>query len=84
LKDGICPKCKSGEVYSGSDIMLKSGPFGSNSIPVSLTSIAALDNYICTQCGYVESYVLDSKKLKEISKKWHKAKEPDTAKEKNI
>jgi predicted nucleic-acid-binding Zn-ribbon protein len=73
LKDGICPKCKSNEVFSGADIMLKSGPFGSNSIPVNLTSIAALDNYVCAHCGYVESYVLDSKKLKEISQKWPKA-----------
>ena len=77
MKDGICPKCKSNEVFSGADIMLKSGPFGSNSIPVNLTSIAALDNYVCAHCGYVESYVLDSKKLKESSQKWPKAKQPE-------
>ncbi len=82
MKDGICPKCKSNAVYSGANILLKSGPFGSNSIPVSLTSIAALDNYVCTHCGYVESYVLDSKKLKEISKKWHKATDLESAPEK--
>lgn len=77
MKNGVCPKCKSSEVFSGADIMLKSGPFGSNSIPVNLTSIAALDNYVCAHCGYVESYVLDSKKLKEISQKWPKAKQPE-------
>ncbi len=77
MKDGICPKCKSNEVFSGADIMLKSGPFGSNSIPVNLTSIAALDNYVCVHCGYVESYVVDSKKLKEISQGWLKAKQPE-------
>ena len=84
MKDGICPKCKSNEVYSGANISLKSGPFGSNSIPISLTSIAALDNYVCTHCGYLESYVLDSKKLQEISKKWHKAMEPGSAPEKIV
>jgi predicted nucleic-acid-binding Zn-ribbon protein len=82
LKDGICPKCKSHEVYCGAEIVLKSGPFGSNSIPISLASIAALDNFVCTNCGYVESYVSDSKKLKEICQKWHKAKPPEPSAEK--
>lgn len=59
-------------MYCGSDLKLKSGPFGSNSIPVNLTSIAALDNYVCTQCGYVESYISDPSKLKEISIRWPK------------
>ena len=77
MKDGICPKCKSNEVFWGGDIILKSGPFGSNSIPVNLTSMAALDNYVCAHCGYLESYVLDSKKLKEISQKWPRAKQSE-------
>ncbi len=72
MKQGKCPKCSSTEVYCGSDIKLKAGPFGSNAIPVSLTSIAALDNYVCTQCGYVESYISDPSKLKEISIRWAK------------
>ena len=72
LKSGVCPKCNSGNVYSGASVPLKKGPFGSNAIPISLTSIAALDNYVCTECGYTESYVSDSEKLSEISKKWSK------------
>ena len=70
MKDGKCPKCGSMEVYSSIDLMLKGGPFGSNSIPVSLTSMAALDNYVCTDCGKVESYVADDDKLNEIASKW--------------
>jgi predicted nucleic-acid-binding Zn-ribbon protein len=72
MKQGKCPKCSSDEVYSGSHIKPKSGPFVSNSIPISLTSIAGLDNYVCTQCGYVESYISDPSKLKEISIRWPK------------
>jgi len=72
LKTGTCPKCSSDDVFSGAGISLKKGPFGSNSIPVGLTSIAALDNYVCAECGYVESYVSDPKKLVEISRKWDK------------
>ncbi len=70
MKEGICPKCDAAEVYSPEDMLLKGGPFGSNSIPVSLTSMAALDNYVCADCGYVESYVADEDKLHEITKKW--------------
>lgn len=70
MKTGVCPKCQSAEIYAGSDIPLKKGPFGSNAIPVSMTSIAALDNYVCAECGYVESYIGDSDKLKEIQRKW--------------
>lgn len=72
MKQGRCPKCGSDEVYSGIRVSPKNGPFGSNSIPVSLFSIAALDNYVCVECGYVESYISDASKLKEISKKWPK------------
>ena len=78
MKTGTCPKCSSDEIFSGAGIALKKGPFGSNSIPVGLTSIAALDNYVCGECGYVESYVSDPKKLVEISRKWDKIDPVDT------
>jgi predicted nucleic-acid-binding Zn-ribbon protein len=73
LKQGKCPKCGSEAVHAGVEIMPKSGPFGSNSIPISIVSIAALDNYVCTDCGYLERYIADPEKLKEIGKKWPKA-----------
>ena len=78
MKTGICPKCTSNEVFSGAGIVLKKGPFGSNAIPIGLTSIAALDNYVCTSCGYVESYISDSDKLTEITRKWDKAGQEDS------
>ena len=80
MKTGTCPKCSSDEIFSGAGISLKKGPFGSNSIPVGLTSIAALDNYVCADCGYVESYVSDPKKLVEISRKWDKIDLEDSEK----
>ena len=72
MKNGQCPKCGSKEIYSGANIPLKSGPFAGNAIPVSLISMAALDNYVCASCGLVESYIADSSKLKEIAKHWDK------------
>jgi predicted nucleic-acid-binding Zn-ribbon protein len=68
--NGSCPKCASQEVYSGRKIPLKTGPFASNSVPISLTSLAALDNYVCVACGYVERYVKDPAKLREIAECW--------------
>ena len=75
MKQGKCPRCGSEEVHSGVEVLPKSGPFGSNSIPISIVSIAALDNYVCTDCGYLERYISDAEKLKEIVKKWPKVKE---------
>ncbi len=75
MKQGKCPRCGSEEVHSGVEVLPKSGPFGSNSIPISIVSIAALDNYVCTDCGYLERYIADAEKLKEIVKKWPKVKE---------
>ena len=78
MKTGICPKCSSHEVFSGAGVALKKGPFGSNSIPIGITSIAALDNLVCVECGYVESYVSDPDKLAEISRKWARAELKET------
>ena len=78
MKTGICPKCTSAEVFSGAGISLKKGPFGSNSIPIGLTSIAALDNYVFTSCGYVESYISDLGKLTEMSPKWDTVGQEDS------
>lgn len=83
MKTGICPKCNSDKVFSGAEIPLKKGPFGSNSIPIGLTSIAAVDNYVCGECGYVERYISDRTKLAEIARKWDAVDVEDGAKEKD-
>jgi predicted nucleic-acid-binding Zn-ribbon protein len=74
VKDGKCPKCGSDQVFRGTDIPAKTGPFGSNSIPITLISIAALNNYVCADCGYLERYVASASKLQEISRVWPKVK----------
>lgn len=76
MREGKCPKCGSEEIYAGLDVAPKSGPFASNSIPIGLFSVAALDNYVCAQCGYVESYIADHEKVREISRKWRKIRAP--------
>lgn len=74
MRNGICTKCKSQNIYVGSKVKIKGGAYGSNSIPITALSIAPLDNYVCVDCGYVESYVTDAEKLKKIADKWPKVK----------
>ncbi len=78
MKNGTCPKCGSESIYCGDKIPLKNGPFGSNSIPVSILSMAALDNYVCTDCGYIESYIAEKDKLKEIVESWRSLRTTET------
>ena len=81
MKNGTCPKCGSESIYCGDKIPLKNGPFGSNSIPVSIISMAALDNYVCTDCGYLESYIAGKNKRKEIAEGWRNLHTAETADE---
>ncbi len=80
MKNGRCPKCDSSQVFSGADVFPKSGPFTCNAIPISLTALAPLDNYVCLDCGYVESYISTAEDLETVRRKWPLASETtDTA-----
>lgn len=77
LKSGICPKCGSDEVFSGHNLddTVRYGENESNTIPlyrnwINIIKGAPLDNYVCTSCGYVESYISDHEALRKISKIW--------------
>jgi ribosomal protein S27AE len=70
MKNGICPNCQGKEIYSGSQLKWKTGMHESNTIPISLMRMAALDNYVCGRCGYVQSFVSKEKDLAAIKKKW--------------
>lgn len=70
MKSGTCPKYGEKNVHDGSGVTFKPGPYGSNSIPIGFFSRAPLDNYVCIDCGYVESYVGDRAKRRTIAGKW--------------
>jgi predicted nucleic-acid-binding Zn-ribbon protein len=73
MKSGQCPKCGSFDVYSGAYVPNKQGFHNSNTIPVSsglFSQVVALDNYVCVNCGYVESYISDEEQLRRIADKW--------------
>ena len=66
MKDGICPKCDSEEVFKhqmGSSLVIFRRWFqGSNPV-----------TYICADCGYVETYVEQRNELEAIRKQWTSA-----------
>ena len=63
MKDCKCPKCGSTDVYTKD--------WGLEPRKISDRSQMHSD-YICTGCGYVESYYTREKVLNDISKKWKK------------
>jgi rubredoxin len=70
MKNGTCPLCGGKEIFSGAEVKGKSGMHDSNCIPVSIFRGATLDNFVCGQCGYVQSFIAKEKDLAAIKKKW--------------
>lgn len=83
--DGICPQCGASTVKSGADIEGKEGLRGSNRLPIDLMHSVAVDNYVCVQCGYTESYIADRRALNRIEKQWQKVhpQSTDTTEDEN-
>jgi predicted nucleic-acid-binding Zn-ribbon protein len=63
MKSGICPKCEKNDVYRIKD---------AGAIQVKFMQYAELNIYICSNCGYVETFVKDKKDLKFIAEKYQK------------
>ncbi len=76
-KTGRCPKCGSAEVYSGDrlDSWTKMGSYYNNIIPITAWRYATLDNFVCADCGHIESYISDNAKLALIRQKWVRVRE---------
>lgn len=74
--DGLCPICHSDRIRSGASAQGKAGIRGSNRLPINATMSVALDNYVCLDCGYVESYITDRGILNRIAKEWPRVLPP--------
>lgn len=61
MRDGICPKCSSDEIY-------KQKTKGYYSVPVGFW-ITHFMIYSCAECGYSEQYI-EGKRLSQIRDKW--------------
>ncbi len=62
MKQGICVKCQATDVY----MIRRRGEQGG--IFISGWLDAAVDYYICTKCGYTESYIMDEQELRKVQK----------------
>jgi hypothetical protein len=74
MKNGICRNCRQQAVFTKK-------ADGDYAIPVRTLSVAAVYHYICANCGYIENYILDDNKLRQISQNWDYV--PATDKPKN-
>ena len=75
MKNGKCPKCNSATVYTkrqGISFSSSSGFYVYISSEWATKSIKEVDHYICTSCGYFETYVEDKAKLEQVAKDWKK------------
>lgn len=66
-----CVKCGSDELRIRRE---NSGSYGMNTLPLGKRKPAsvAMDNVICTSCGYVEFFVRDATALAKIAKTWER------------
>jgi len=75
MRNGKCPKCNSTTIY----VKRKGISFGEGGVYVLtaewVSKPVLLDHYICTTCGYFESYLVDKAKLEALEREWTKVKE---------
>lgn len=64
-----CAKCGSGKMRIRKQ---NSGAWGMNTLPLGKGKKAtvALDNLVCTSCGYVEFFISSDTALTKIAKNW--------------
>ena len=78
MKSGTCPKCKSTDIYTNSDVgAMSKHVFGNDTIRLTLfPRFAMLDSYICGNCGFVEKYVASQKHIDDVKANLKKVGSP--------
>lgn len=75
MKNGTCPKCNSSTVYTkrqGIDLAVESAFYVRISSERMTRSLKDVDHYVCTACGYFETYIEDKDRLQAITGDWKK------------
>lgn len=73
MRNGICPKCNSTEIYKKVNGIGHGDGGGSVYIYTGwITSGTKVESFICTFCGFFESYAIDRDKLNEVAQNWEK------------
>lgn len=63
MKQGICRACRKQTVFKK-----KADP--DYAIPIKTLSVAAVYHFVCANCGYIENYILEEGKLRQIETHW--------------
>lgn len=75
MRTGVCPKCESDNVYFKPQGIVYSGN-PEQAIFISTTEWflewSDLDSFVCTRCGYFETYIKNPSILGKISESWGK------------
>jgi predicted nucleic-acid-binding Zn-ribbon protein len=77
MKNGKCPKCNTSTVYKctrGIDWGSKSQwlEVWTGETDSRTNMWAGFDSYVCSNCGYFETYITDDAAINEIKAKWKK------------
>ncbi|MFZ4579649.1 MAG: hypothetical protein ACOYOB_14760 [Myxococcota bacterium] len=74
MRSGTCPKCAQSSVYRSGEKRSFSYGDGGFFVHVGewMVTPSTLEQYICSRCGYFESYILDPAKLQKVEAKWQK------------
>lgn len=75
MQDGICPKCSSDEVYDDSNKSVF-GRGKRDALNISTFSAGIVRNYVCIDCGYIESYLEKEDKRNAIRENWNRTLKP--------
>lgn len=66
---GKCPKCASEEIYVDAT-KSRMGRNARDELSVTGLVSVTLTNYVCANCGFTESYILDEQDRERIKRKW--------------
>lgn len=80
MRDGICPKCGSDNIYTGGPNKSFVGvPLLGSTIMLSLYKSwngkrIDLTHYGCATCGYIEAYAADEESIQNMKEEWQSLK----------
>jgi len=70
MKDGKCPRCDSSNVYHETNGIYVPNTLGTFIRTADGNVGSVTDDHICADCGYIERYVADEQKLKDVARTW--------------
>ncbi len=76
MKNGQCRSCGSYQIRSNKNRKFPALNTMTLGLGNSSARYAALDTYVCVNCGYVESYVASADDLNYIQENWAKVEAP--------